>query len=360
MKEMTEGVESFRVAATINPAMVKPERAKEMGFRELEIDPTQNVKRGMASYKKLGAVPAYTCCPFFVYIPRLGEHLGGAESVAVVFNNAFFGARVNRESGPTALAAAVTGRVPEWGMHLPENRYGELLVEIDKGLKPEEFNDADYNAMAYYVGEKSHDRIPVFLGLLPNMDLTQIKYTCAPLGVSAGLPLCHIVGVTPEAPTLQAAFGGRKPLDQLEFGKQELKDAYSHLSSATDERVDAVTIGCPHATLKEIKECARLLSGKNLAPDMRFWIGTVETVRVLAERLGYVETIEKAGGFVVSDMCAHGYFYCRGSFIKKYRIRNVATNSAKAAHYINAAGTAKIWFGSLEKCVKTAISGRWE
>jgi predicted aconitase len=238
VKEMTEGVETFRVAATINPAVVKPERAKEMGFCELEIDPTQNVERGMAIYKKLGAVPAYTCCPFFVYTPRLGEHMGGAESVAVVFNNAFFGARVNRESGPTALAAAVTGRVPEFGMHLPANRYGELSVEIDKGLKPEAFDDADYNAVAYYVGEMSRDRIPVFSGLSPKMDLTDIKYLCAPLGVSAGLPLCHIVGVTPEAPTLQAAFGGRKPLDKLEFGKQELENAYGHPTSATDDRVD--------------------------------------------------------------------------------------------------------------------------
>jgi predicted aconitase len=358
--QFTEGIDSFRVPTTVNPAIVNPLQSIELGFDKLDVDPTENVVNRMEVYKKLGVIPAYTCCPFMVYTPRKGEHLGGAESVAVVFNNSFFGSLVNRESGPSALAAAVTGRVPDFGMHILENRSGQFLVEIGEDLDPTKFTYADYNALAYYVGEEARELIPIYSGLPKNMSIAQIKYVCAPLGVSAGLPMCHIVGVTPEAPTVEAALMGGKPEMKMRFGKSDLAKAYSRLTTANTDGVDAVTLGCPHATLQEIKECALMLSGRKISANVIFWLATVETVRILAERMGFVKAIEEAGGHVVTNMCSHAYIYCRGAYARKYGIRNVATNSAKAAHYINSISVAKTWFGSMKKCVDAAVSGRWE
>jgi len=139
-----------------------------------------------------------------------------------------------------------------------------------------------------------------------------------------------------------------------------LQEAYRQLTTANDERVDAVTIGCPHATLQELGECAQLLGGEKVSPKVKLWVGTAETIRFIGERMGYVKAIEDAGGFVVTDMCAHSYSYCRGAFSRKHALGTVATNSAKAAHYIQIIGSAKTWFGSTEQCIKAAISGRWQ
>ncbi|MBA7683679.1 hypothetical protein ES703_92059 [subsurface metagenome] len=357
--ESVERAESFRVPVTINPIFLDPKLAERIGYPQSYIEEMrESLAYGMKTYRRLGVIPTYTCCPFYLYPARQGEHLGSAESVVVLFNNSVLGAMVNRESGPTALATALTGKTPLYGMHLPENRHGQALIELKDDLDPGAFTYADYNALSYQVGKMVVNKIPVFLGLPQNISITQLKYLCAPLGVSAGIPMFHAVGITPEAPTVEAALGGKKAEMTVEVGKKEINMTFEELCSANERAINYVFLGCPHVTIPEIKEIARLLQGKKINSDVIFIIGTAEPLRLLAQEMGLVDVIQDSGGIVVSGMCSAGSFLRRG-VPEGFKVGVVATNAAKAAHYLKVAGV-QVWFGTMQKCIDAAIKGKWE
>ena len=201
------------------------------------------------------------------------------------------------------MQSAITGKTPEYGLHLPENRYGKVLIEIASEMQPDRFDYADYVALAHWTGRLLFDRIAVYQGLSPAMGPSHTKYMCASQIYNSAAGMFHIVGVTPEAPTLDAAFGGKRPEEKYVYGKRERKQAYEYFTSATDTKVDMVNIGCPHCTLQELAEIARLIKGRRVNPNVRLLIGASESVKSLAKRMGFVGTIEDAGGLVVSDMC---------------------------------------------------------
>ncbi|MFH1088096.1 MAG: aconitase X catalytic domain-containing protein, partial [Chloroflexota bacterium] len=350
--ELLQGAERFRVPTTMDPVYIEPEFGKKIGYPSSLMDQVAKaLEQGAAPYRRLGLICNFTCHPYFLHPSRKGQHLGGAESNAVVFSNTVFGAMLNRESAPTALATALTGRTPLFGMHLPQNRCGETLVELKDDLKPADFSYSDYGVLSYYAGQVTGDRIPVFCGLRQEMTLTELMHLCAPLGVSAGLAMAHVVGVTPEAPTPEAAFGGRKPKERIPVGKAEMRQTYQRLSTATDEKVDMVAFGCPHATITEIQEIARLLVGRRVNSKVKLFVSTSEPVRVVARDSGLVEAIESAGGLVVSGMCT-GPTFLPGRQAAEIGVKVIATNSAKLAHYVYGPG---IWLGSTKKCVDAAI-----
>lgn len=357
--ESIEGAKSFRVPVTINPIFLEPQIAERLGYPQSYIEEMrQSLTYGRETYARLGVIPTYTCCPFYIHPLRQGEHSGGAESLVVLFNNSVLGVRVNRESGPTALATALTGKTPLYGMHLTENRNGQALIELKDDLDPRAFTYADYNALSYCVGKMVVDRIPVFLGLPQNISITQLKYLCAPLGVSAGIPMFHAVGITPEAPTVEAALGGKNPEMTIAVGKKEINKAFEELCSATDPRIDYVFLGCPHVTITEMKEIANLLQGKRIKSNLILIIGIAEPLRLLAQKMGLVDIIQDSGGMVVSGMCSAGSFLRRG-VPEGFKVGVVATNAAKAAHYLKAGGV-QVWFGTMQKCINAAIKGKWE
>ena len=259
---------------------------------------------------------------------------------------------------PVALATALTGKTPLYGMHLPENRYGQALIELKDDLDPGAFTYADYNALSYGVGKMVVDKIPVFLGLPQNMSITQLKYLCAPLGVSAGIPMFHAVGITPEAPTVEAALGGRKPEMSIEVGRKEINQAFEELCSATELKINYVFLGCPHVTIPEMKEIATLLQGKKIKSDVLLVVGITEPLRLLAREMGLVDIIENSGGMVVSGMCSAGSFLRRG-VPEGFHVGVVATNAAKAAHYLKA-GEVQVWSETMPECINAAVTGKWE
>jgi len=212
--------------------------------------------------------------------------------------------------------------------------------------------------LSYGVGKMVVDKIPVFLGLPRNMSITQLKYLCAPLGVSAGIPMFHAVGITPEAPTAEVALGGKKPEMSIEVGRKEIEQTSTELCSATDSRIDYVFLGCPHVTIPEMEEIATLLQSKKVKPDILLIVGTTEPLRLLARKMGLVDIIENSGGMVVSGMCSAGSFLRRG-VPQGFHVGVVATNAAKAAHYLKAGGV-QVWFGTMQQCISAAVTGRWE
>src|SRR6185312_17150171 len=84
-----------------------------------------------------------------VYQPHLGEHVAWGDTGTVIYANSVFGARTNFESGPAAMAAALTGRTPEYGFHLDRHRKGTFVVHLD--ASPVDY--ADWGAIGKIVGQ---------------------------------------------------------------------------------------------------------------------------------------------------------------------------------------------------------------
>ena len=164
----------------------------------------------------------------------------------------------------------------------------------------------------------------------------------------------HIPGVTPEAPTIESAFGHREPAHTLRYGQKERRTAYENLNaSAKDRNVDFVMLGCPHDSIEQVWQATQLLEGRRLHPATELWIHTPRALRDLADRSGYTKIVEEAGGHILSDSCpAISRLMPKGTKV-------VATDSAKQAHYLPAITGVQTWFGSLEDCVQAAVTGKW-
>ena len=359
-RKLVADVEKFSVPATINPMVLDLDRWKELNISEKFVEEMKPIfKKSMAFYEEKGAIPNYSCTPFFDFFYRMGEHLGGAESVQVLYNNSVNGAKLNRETGPTALAVAVTGVTPNYGMHLDENRKGQILFELDTDLDPTSFTDADFNALGYYGGRIAAERIPVFAGLSAQMNETDLKYLCVPLAVTAGIPMIHVIGVTPEAPTLEAAFGGKKPEETIHVDKEDLRSSYDRLNTAESDDLDYVALGCPHCSIRELRNIAALLRGRKVHANVILFVATSTIKYDLAMRMGLIKEIEDSGAVVVKGMCPGASIF--GRFGKELGVENVATNSSKNAHYIGAhsGGFVKTHFGNLRQCIDSAVAGKW-
>jgi predicted aconitase len=302
----------------------------------------------------MGANTCNTCIPYLVgNTPRFGEHLAWAESSAIVFANSVYGARTNREGGPSALAAALAGRVPEYGFHLKENRYGKLLIEVEAPL-----NDmTDYGTLGYFAGKIAGQDTPVFTGIPSNPTLEQLKALSAALAASGGVSMFHAVGVTPEAPSLEAAFGGAKVPNRFTFGAAEKAQEEAALNREPSDHVDWILIGCPNASVQEIREVAEALDGKRVHDGVALWVTTAGAMYAMAERQGYVRTIEEAGGIVVRETCP---FLARSRVIAENKgYKTLTTNSAKMAHYAPGMFGLPTHYGNLDRVMRAAVVGAW-
>ena len=350
MEKMVAEGGKFVTETTLNPASVDFNKWKEMGM----LDATYQQQAHLTGLLcQLGAIPTHCCSPYLVgQIPTFGEHCCWGESSAVVYANSVIGARTNRNGGPAALATSLTGVVPAYGYHLDQNRLGTILVRVHADLK----EITDFGILGYYVGEIVEDGVPVFTGLPIDVSHDALKQLGSALATSGAVALFHVEGVTPEAPTLECAFGGASPQKVVDVGPEELFDTAQRLRAGLTDEFSIVYIGCPHASIQEIREIAELLDGKHIKENMEFWIQTGQPVRALAERCGYLETIEKAGAWIVADTCpAH-------CFVPEYRAakiyKNMATNSPKMAHYGWGSGRIPSAVYGVKECVQIALTGR--
>jgi hypothetical protein len=186
-------------------------------------------------------------------------------------------------------------------------------------------------------------------------DLPRLKHFGAAAATSGGIEMYHIVGVTPEAPTLAEAFGGKKPRATLKYGRAERARAYRELNAnARDTAVDFVMLGCPHSSLEQVWNAAKLLDGKRIRAGVNLWIFAARSIREVADRNGYTKIITDAVARLMSDTCpALGQVMPKG-------VKVAATDSAKQTHYLPSIMGVQTWFGSTEDCVRAAITGRWE
>jgi predicted aconitase len=292
-----------------------------------------------------------TCTPYQVgNLPVRGEHCAWMESSAVVYANSVLGARTNCEGGASTGAAGLTGKIPCWGNHLTENRYGTHLIEsaIPVG------GFLDWGMFGYFVGDIVQENRPVVIGDLRQPDLTDLKHFGAATASSGGVELYHIPGITPEAPTLESAFGDLPPPEKIVYGERERRAVYETLNNQGQSAdVDFILLGCPHASLDQIAAAARALDGKKLNPGTELWIMAPRALRVVADRNGYTEIIRRAGGRILTDSCP------AMSKAAPEGTRVFATDSAKQAHYLPAILGIEAWFGTLDDCIDAAVTGTW-
>jgi predicted aconitase len=308
-------------------------------------------KEGEKHFGSRGVQMMATCTPYQVgNVPVMGEHCAWMESSAVVYCNGVLGARTNTEGRESTGAASITGRIPYWGYHIPENRRGNTLVEVECEVE----SMMDWGLLGYHVGEIVQDEIPVITGIKHTPNLIRLKHFGAAAASSGGIEMYHIPGVTPEAPSVEVAFGGNKAQLSLKFGAAERRSAYEKLNSgASDRNVDFVMLGCPHNSLEQVWLASRLLEGKRVHENTQLWIFTPRAVAEMAERNGYTKIIRDAGAHLLSDTCPA----ISRAMPKNTRV--VATDSAKQTHYLPAITGVQTWFGSLEDCISAALTSKW-
>jgi predicted aconitase len=292
-----------------------------------------------------------TCTPYLAgNVPVKGEHCAWMESSAVVFCNSVIGGRTNTEGRESTSSAMLTGRVPDWGFHRDEFRRGSHAIEVEVPIE----SMIDWGMLGYFTGYAVEENIPVITGINYQPNLIRHKHFGAAAASSGGVELYHMVGITPEAPSREVAFGGNKPVETIKYGQAERRKIYEMLNSnGTEEKVDFVMLGCPHASIEQIWEVANLLDGKKLHPDTKLWLFTSRSVKGMADTNGYTKTIRAAGGTILTDTCsAIGQAVPKGTKV-------VALDSAKQAHYLPAMMGIEAWFGTTKGCIDAAITGRW-
>ena len=322
---------------------------------KLKQDPNEAAKEKqlIAYLRKMDVVTADTCINYqTLYQPHRNEHVAWGDTGTVIYANSVFGARSNFEAGPAALAAGITGRVAEYGFHLDAHRRGTFQVNVKTDLK----DFADWGALGKLVGEAHQDyfAVPVFNGIKRPPTSDELKHLGASLASYGSMGMFHMVGVTPEAPTLKAAFGGGKPKEVVTITSRDIQHVYAGYS-AKNNPLNLVVFSGPQQSLFEMKNLARLLAGRKIKPGSHLFVTTSNGVKSAARALGYLQQIETAGGIVLEGVC----FYILQN-IGQIRVQNgwsnLVTNSAKLANIIGAHK-----FNTLlrrtDDCVRIALTG---
>ena len=322
-----------RVPSTLNPAGVDLQIWRELGFSE------EFTKKQLAivdAYRKMGVSTTCTCTPYLVgNVPTLGSHIAWSESSAVCYANSVLGARTNREGGPGALSAAICGRTAMYGYHLKEGRHPNLLVELETSVK-----GSDFGAVGYLVGNTVGGGTPYFkFKNTPSTD--QLKWLGAALASSGAVALYHVENTTPESKWALKVIKEEK-IEKLSINRVNIDETKVKLST-TDEKPDLICVGCPHASLEEIKRVAEIVAGRRL--ENMLWVCTSISVKASSDRMGYTKIIETAGGKMVCDTCMVV------APIEELDYKVVGVDSAKAANYVPNMCGLEVVYNDLENLI---------
>ena len=309
LRDFVEAGAKVSVYTTLNPAGIGDGEFMEKQAEVLNL------------YREMGIEVTSTCTPYYgANLPKFGDHIAWSESSAVIFANSVIGARTNREGGPSSLAAAIVGKTPSYGLHLEENRKATVIVDVKAKVK----TFVDYAALGYHLGRTLGNDVPYLRGIKP--EKTEfLKEMGAAMAASGSIALYHVEGETPE---YREAISDK--LETITVEESDIKAVREQFSDDWDG-IDMILIGCPHASLPEVKEIAGLLRMRGRPLRIPLFITASRAVKALADALGYTETIERYNGRIIADSC----FVV--SPIKGW-YRGIATNSGKSAFYFRSFG----------------------
>ena len=337
------------------PSSLNVSGVDEHGWQDWPVPPVwaAAARRQMVAYQAMGCTPTWTCAPYQTKAkPVFGQQIAWGESNAICFANSVIGARTERYPDLLDICAAITGRVPEAGLHLEHNRGGQDLFRLRDIPDRIQRDDAFYPVLGHLIGKTSQERIPVIEGLTAVPAEDQLKALCAATASSGAVALLHIIGVTPEAPTLAAAFRGRAPERTIEVTMETLRAARAELTTSAGAALDMVVLGSPHFSVAEFRQLAPLLAGKKRDPKVEFLVTSSRIMSLLARQDGLLGPLEAFGGTVTVDTCV------LATPMLRPEIRVLMTNSAKYAYYSPGLLRTAVVFGSLADCVESAVQGR--
>ncbi|SNT12321.1 predicted aconitase subunit 1 [Anaerovirgula multivorans] len=325
-----------------------PEFYKLAGKSDEEVD---MYNKNIEYLANLGIQVMCTCTPYQVgNVPVKGEHCAWMESSAVVYINSVLGARTNCEGRESTTSAMLTGKIPYWGLHITENRYGTHLIKVEE----EPVTMEDWGLLGYYVGKTISDKIPVIDGIKRTPTRDMLKHFGAAAASAGGVEMYHIPGITAEANTVEEACGGKKPLEAYSYTQKEKRASYDLLNSiGVNKDADFVMLGCPHYSIEQIWDLCNRIEGKRVKEGVRFWVFVPQAIKDLANRNGFQKKIEDFGGLLMKDCCpALGRFKPQGSQV-------LVTDSAKQSHYLPNITGIEAWYGSVDECIDAAVTGKW-
>lgn len=309
-----------------------------------------DARRQMDLYVAMGCRPTWTCAPYQLpERPALGEHVAWAESNAIVFCNSVLGARTDRYGDFIDIAAAITGRVPSAGLHRDEQRLAGLVLRLERIPERLLGSDALFPVLGHLLGRAAGSTVAAIVGIPPSVPEERLKALGAAAASSGSVAMFHAVGRTPEAPTLEAATGGRD-VPEMAVTVDALRSARDELATQAGDRLGAVSVGTPHASRAELERLATLLAG--VKPRVPIYVNTGRDTMADAAAAGAVDALEAAGVRIVTDTCTY-----LTPIIHDLE-GPVMTDSAKWAWYAPANIGADVVFGGLEECVRSAAAGR--
>jgi len=309
-------------------------------------------RRAIDAFEALGILMTNTCINYQTIMPPVrGEHLAYGDTGVVIYCNSVLGAHSNFEGGPSALAAGLTGRTPCYGLHLKENRRATIRFEVN--YQPT--NLTEWGALGALVGKHtcSYWDVPVIdeISLTPSSD--DLKHLGAAMASYGSVPLYHLVGITPEAPTLSAVCNPDS-LPVIQITESDFEQFFASYGN-TGDKIDVVVFSAPQLSLVEMSELATLLKDKRVHPDTTLLAVTSPVVAADAHRMGISKKIENAGGLVLQGMC----FY--QSYAREMAEANgwttLMSNSAKLVNIIGGYGY-KPALASMKKCIASAVAGK--
>jgi predicted aconitase len=343
------------IPTTLNMGPLDLQNWKQFGVNE---DFAAKAIRQAKAYTDMGCIPTWTCAPYQSYLtPRFGQQIAWGESNAICYANSVLGARTNRYGDFIDICAAITGRVPKCGLHLKQNRKGQILlrvVDINPAIMQ---SSAFFAVLGHLIGSLADDKIPVIEGLPNKVSSDQLKAFCAAAASSGAVALFHAIGITPEANTLEQAFQGEQPQRKIDIHLSDLQKAGSELSTAKQgANLNLVILGCPHFSFDEFRELAELVQaqsekGRTLHPDVRFIVITSQTSYSLLQRSDVFDVLNDFGVEITLDTC----MFHTPMVSKNTKV--IMTNSGKCAYYAPGELAVLVAFGSMAECVDSAVKG---
>lgn len=340
-----KGQRTVRIPTITDPRGTDFTKARELKQAPWMLDLEH---RAIAAFVKLGVSMTDTCINYqTVLAATRGEHVAFGDTGVVIYSNSVCGARSNFEGGPSALSAGLTGRTPRYGFHLDAHRRGTLHVRTT--YTPGSLND--WGALGGVIGRLAGNYwdVPVVEGIDRAPTSDELKHFGAAMASFGSVALFHLVGITPEASTLEDVAG--KGMRKHKVGRAEVKALQA--SYAVDRNVDVVVFSAPQLSIFELRALAGLCDGRKFKRPLL--AVTSPQVKPDADRFGYTQRIEAAGGTVFSGMCFY-QSYAR-EIAEANGWKRLATNSAKMVNILGGYGYVPM-LASMEDCVEAAVSGR--
>ncbi|MCB8979894.1 MAG: aconitase X catalytic domain-containing protein [Ardenticatenaceae bacterium] len=347
-ERLVAGGAQVRVPTTLNVGaidLIHPEQF--LGSADLAERSTQL----MHAYQQMGCAPIWTCTPYqAMHRPAFGSQIAWAESNAIVFANSVLGARTNRYGDFIDICAALTGRAPAVGLHLTENRRGQIVFHLDN-IRPDLLHeDVFFPVLGYFIGANSQNQIPVIVGLPTDTTEDQLKALGAAAASSGAVALFHAVGVTPEAPTVADALQHQPAVAKHAVTMADMRATLNKLATVPDGRIGVVALGSPHFSLAEFEQLLPLIEQYPPHASVDFIVCTNRLALGALQKRGWLDRLKAVNVRLVVDTCV----------VVMPVVRNrgaLMTNSGKFAHYTPGNIGLEVIFGSLEECVRSSAQG---